>query len=94
MIVLKRPVLTEKTTSEYSDQNKVTFEVDLNANVNDAKKALEETYGVTVERVWVINRLGKTKVNRVNRKVQRKSPDRKLMKFKLKKGDSLDMFKV
>jgi large subunit ribosomal protein L23 len=94
MIILKRPVITEKTTAEYSDQNKVTFEVDLNSNVADAKKALEEAYGVEVENVWVINRLGKTKVNRMNRKLQRKSSDKKLMKFKLKKGDNIDIFKV
>ena len=94
MIILKRPIITEKTTAEYESDNKVTFEVNLKANRTTASKALEEVYGVEVEDAWVINRLGKKKVNRLTRKVERKSGDKKIIKFKLKKGDKIDIFKA
>ncbi|MCA9387317.1 50S ribosomal protein L23 [Candidatus Dojkabacteria bacterium] len=94
MIILKRPIVTEKTTAEYESENKVTFEVALKANKIAAAKALEEVYGVKVEASWVINRLGKKKANRLTRKIERKSSDKKIIKFKLKKGDKIDLFKA
>ncbi len=94
MIVLKKPIVTEKTTAEYESDNKVTFEVALEANKFDAVKALEAVYGVKVEEAWVINRLGKRRANRMTRKIEKKSRDMKIMKFKLKKGDKIDLFKA
>ncbi len=94
MIVLKRPIVTEKTASEYESDNKVTFEVNLYANKFDAIKVLEAAYGVTVEDAWVINRLGKKRVNRLTRKPEKKSRDMKIIKFKLKKGDKIEIFKA
>lgn len=87
------PVLTEKTLANYKKENKVTFEIDLNANKHAARKALEEVYGVKVLDASVNNRLGKYKINRTNRKLIKKS-DRKIMVFQLDKDSKLDLFEA
>lgn len=95
MIKLKKPLITEKTIAEYNDNNVVRFVVDFSTNKFEAIKALEDTYGVTVLSARVINRLGKLGQSRTNRRsrdlVQRK-PDQKIMVFKLKEGDKIDIF--
>ncbi|GIW58797.1 MAG: 50S ribosomal protein L23 [Candidatus Dojkabacteria bacterium] len=91
MIVIKKPIITEKSLSLYKDQNKVTFEVALNANFYQAKRALENLYGVKVVKGWTHTRLGKPVRNRLTGKVSRKSSS-KIMIFELKKGDKIDIF--
>lgn len=91
MIVLKRPIITEKSIQLYQEDNKVTFEVVLDANRDQAKKALEETFDVTVEKIWTHTRLGKVKQNRINRKKGR-NPSKKIMIFQLKQGNKIDYF--
>lgn len=58
--ILKRPVITERS-SEQMDLNKYTFEVDTRANKTQVKDAVEEIFGVTVEKVNVMNYKGKFK---------------------------------
>ena len=53
MSVLIKPVVTEKTTSESELRNRYTFLVDPKANKVEIKKAVEATYGVTVDKVPV-----------------------------------------
>ncbi len=91
MLVIKSPIITEKSMKEYETANKVTFVVDINANRRQAKEMLESVYGVSVEKVWVTNRLGKLK-KRLSRKID-KFADKKIMTFQLKKGDKIDIFK-
>lgn len=92
MSLIKSPVVTEKSIQNYKNDNKVTFVVDLEADKISAAKALESVYGVTVESVTVVNRLGKKRTDRVSRRTVRKSKDKKIMVFKLKKGDAIDIF--
>jgi large subunit ribosomal protein L23 len=91
MIVIKRPIITEKSVQMYKDENKVTFAVALDVNVHKAKKALEDLFGVTVLKVWTHTRLGKPVTNRLTRKKSRRRSE-KIMIFKLKKGDKIDIF--
>ena len=51
MSVLIKPVVTEKTTSESELRNRYTFLVDPKSNKVEIKKAVESTYGVTVDKV-------------------------------------------
>ena len=51
MSVLIKPVITEKTTSESELRNRYTFLVNPKANKVEIKKAVEATYGVTVDKV-------------------------------------------
>ncbi|QPA54370.1 50S ribosomal protein L23 [Lysinibacillus sphaericus] len=58
--ILKRPVITERS-SELMAEKKYTFEVDTRANKTQVKHAVEEIFGVKVEKVNVLNYKGKFK---------------------------------
>ena len=58
--VLKRPVITERS-SEHMEFKKYTFEVDTRANKTLVKQAVEEIFGVKVEKVNIMNYKGKFK---------------------------------
>jgi len=51
MNILLKPVITEKATADSELKNRFTFLVDTNANKVQIKKAVEETYGVSVDKV-------------------------------------------
>ena len=53
--VLKKPVLTEKSMTLSAEENKYTFDVDVNANKIEIKQAVEAMFGVKVESVNVMN---------------------------------------
>ena len=60
MGILKRPLVTEKSTK--ANENKTyVFEVDKKANKIDIAKAVVERYGATVVSVRTLNVLGKLK---------------------------------
>lgn len=49
--VIKKPLLTEKTTFAANEHNRHAFLVDMTATKDDIKAAIEELYGVRVLRV-------------------------------------------
>ncbi len=59
--VLVRPVLTEKVNDQMENTGRYTFVVDKKANKLEVKAAVEEFYGVKVERVNTIVVPGKNK---------------------------------
>jgi large subunit ribosomal protein L23 len=58
--VLKRPVITERST-DLMTEKKYTFEVDVRANKTQVKDAVQEIFGVKVEKVNIMNYKGKFK---------------------------------
>ena len=58
--IIKRPVITERSTDLMSEK-KYTFEVDVRANKTQVKDAVEEIFGVQVEKVNIMNYKGKFK---------------------------------
>lgn len=56
--VLKRPVITERSTDLMAEK-KYTFEVDVKANKTEVKDAVEAIFGVKVEKVNIMNYKGK-----------------------------------
>ena len=62
--IIKRPVLTEKSYL-LMQENKYTFLVDTRAHKTQIKQAIEEIFGVKVEKVNVMNY--KPKFRRVGR---------------------------
>ncbi|NCU18092.1 50S ribosomal protein L23 [Pallidibacillus pasinlerensis] len=58
--VIKRPVITERSMNVLNDR-KYTFEVDVRANKTEVKQAVEEIFGVKVEKVNIMNYKGKFK---------------------------------
>jgi large subunit ribosomal protein L23 len=59
--VIKRPVLTEKTTRQKEDANQITFEVDRRANKVEIKQAVEKIFKVKVVKVHTMSVGGKSK---------------------------------
>ena len=59
--VIKRPVLTEKTTLQKELSNQITFEVDRRANKIEIKDAVERIFKVKVLDVQSMVVRGKTK---------------------------------
>lgn len=58
--IIKRPVITERSTDLMSEK-KYTFEVDVKANKTQVKDAVQEIFGVQVEKVNIMNYKGKFK---------------------------------
>jgi len=50
--VVKYPIMTEKTMRMIEEENKLVFVVDLKANKQMIKRAVEELFDVKVEKVW------------------------------------------
>jgi len=87
--IIRRPVVTEKSTLAREQTNSVTFEVDRRANKIEIKDAVQRLFNVTVTDVRVMNFLGKAK--RVGRHVGKKSDWKKAVVV-LKAGDSIEFF--
>ena len=58
--IIKRPVITEQSMADVADK-KYVFEVAINANKTEIKAAVEEIFGVKVEKVNTIRMQGKVK---------------------------------
>ena len=58
--IIKRPIITEQSMSE-TENKKYTFEVAKDANKIEIAKAVEEIFGVKVEKVNTMNMDGKAK---------------------------------
>ena len=59
MNILIKPVITEKMTEQSEIFNRFAFVVDRSANKIEIKKAVEETYDVTVESIRTMVCIGK-----------------------------------
>ena len=59
--VIKRPILTEKTTSQKEESNQITFEVDQRANKIEIKQTVEKIFKVKVVDVHTMTVQGKVK---------------------------------
>ena len=87
--VLKKPVLTEKSMTLQANENKYTFDVDVNANKVEIKQAVEAMFGVKVESVNVMNVKPKTK--RMGRYEGKTNRRRKAI-VKLAEGNEINYF--
>jgi len=59
--IIKRPVLTEKTTLQKEQSNQITLEVDRRANKIEIKEAVEKIFKVKVLDIQSMVVQGKTK---------------------------------
>lgn len=87
--ILRRPLLTEKGTKLGEIENKVFFEVAMNANKIEIRKAVEELYGVQVGEVKTQIVRGKWK--RVGRHLGQRSNWKKAI-VSLKGDSKIDFF--
>ena len=89
--IIKRPIVTEKTSDLMSKDNKYTFVVDKNANKLDVKYAIKELFKVDVEKVNIIN--VRPKKRRVG-KYEGLKPGYKKAVVKLVAGNTIELFEV
>ena len=90
--VLRRPLITEKSSYQAGDLNQYVFEVALDASKGLIKDAVETIFDVTVTRVNVINSPAKRSRRWKSRRIKiRRSPYKKAI-VTLKAGDRIDMF--
>ena len=59
--IIKKPLITEKTTTQKDVFNQVTFEVDPSANRVEIKRTVEQIFNVKVARVQTMQMTGKRK---------------------------------
>ena len=86
--VLLRPIITEKTTV-LTGADKYVFEVDLRANKNQIKEAVQVSFNVRVAEVNTMVMKGKPK--RFGRRVTNR-PDWKKAIVTLVSGDKIELF--
>ena len=92
MSILKKPLVTEKV-SELNEVGKYGFIVDKKANKVEIKKAIEKTYGVTVERVNTMVYPGKSKTKYTKSKIiSGRTPSFKKAIVQVAEGDIIDFY--
>lgn len=89
--VIKKPLITEKTTTEKDARNVVVFVVNKDANKIEIKESVEKLFKVEVTAVKTVNVAGKVK--RVGKHIG-KRPNWKKAYVSLKTGNNIDFFEV
>jgi large subunit ribosomal protein L23 len=87
--VIRRPLVTEKSTIGREEQNLVTFAVDPRANKHEIRRAVEELFDVRVVAVRTMRMQGKAR--RVGRFLGRKPAWKKAI-VKLAPGQAIEFF--
>jgi len=87
--IIKRPLITEKTSIQKEDFNQVTFEVDQRANRVEIKKAVEQIFKVSVASVRTMHVNGKAKTRG---RIVGKRKDWKKAIVTLHPGERIDFF--
>jgi len=84
--IIKRPIITEKTTKLKQQHNSYVFEVDLNATKSQIKEAIEKLFNVDV--ISVRTNIIKGKLRRYGR-YEGYKPDWKKAIVRIKQGQSI-----
>jgi large subunit ribosomal protein L23 len=88
-IILKKPLITEKSSKLQEKNNQYTFLVDVNSNKIEIKREIEDKFGVSVKEVNTVNYEGRKA--RVGRFFGKKSDFKKAI-VTLAKRDKLDIY--
>ena len=93
MIIIKKPVITEKMTAISEKLNRYAFIVDVRANKLQIKQAVQELYGVQVASVNTLRYDGKLK-SRYSKTgiIEGKRDAFKKAIVTLAKGETIDFF--
>jgi large subunit ribosomal protein L23 len=87
--IIKRPLITEKSTIQKEANNQLTFEVDRKANRVEIRHAVERAFNVRVVKVQTTQMKGKLK--RVGRTLGKRRDWKKAI-VTLAKGDNIEFF--
>lgn len=89
--VIRKPLITEKTTTEKDSHNVVAVVVNSGANKIEIKQAAEKLFKVEVKAVRTINMAGKVK--RTGRNIGKRSNWKKAY-ISLNVGSTIDFFEL
>lgn len=87
--VIRRPLITEKSTALRDDRNIVAFEVDRRANKIEVKRAVEHQFKVAVREVRIANMHGK---QRRQGRTSGRRPDWKKAYVRLAPDQTIEFF--
>jgi len=87
--IIRRPLVTEKSTRQKDENRQYVFEVDGNANKIEIQSAVERLFKVKVLEVRTCNVLGKMK--RLGRRFGKRADWKKAV-VTLKEGDRIEFF--
>ena len=87
--VIRRPVITEKSTLMKELDNQVVFEVDARANKHEVREAVEKLFGVKVQSINTIKVPGRPR--RFGRTLGRRAGWKKAI-VTLRPGQELDLY--
>jgi len=90
--ILRKPIITEKSSFQSSELNQYVFEVHRKATKAQIKEAVETLFDVTVLRVNVINVPAKRSRRARSRRVLVRRSGFKKAIITLATGDSIDVF--
>ena len=90
LTIIKRPLLSEKSSLEGETMNRVYFEVAFEATKPQIRNAVERFFNVTVKNVNTMVVAGKPYATRTR---YRKGPKWKKAAVTLKEGDKIEFFK-
>lgn len=88
--IIIKPVISERSMDD-AQLKKYTFKVAKNANKTQVKHAIEEIFGVNVEKVNIMNVKGKVK--RVGKSIGRTSDTKKAIVTLTEKSKEIEFFK-
>ena len=93
MNILIKPVITEKMTEQSEIFNRFAFVVEKSANKIEIKKAVEETYDVTVESVRTMVCIGKKRTRGTKSGfISGRTKTYKKALVSLSEGDTIDFY--
>jgi large subunit ribosomal protein L23 len=93
MIILQKPIITEKMNRQTEKAGRYGFLVNPKANKIQIKKAVEEMYGVVVVDVNTMNYIGKTRTRGTKTGFTKgRTNARKKAIVTLKSGDAIDFY--
>jgi large subunit ribosomal protein L23 len=93
MGILIKPIITEKATASSEMSNCYTFLVSKTSNKVEIKKAVEEAYGVAVEKVRTMNYGPERKVRSTKTGLQKgKTNAIKKALVQVAEGDAIDFY--
>ena len=93
MNIIKKPIITEKMTSQSEKYNRFAFVVDRKSNKIEIKKAVEEMYDVVVDSVRTMVCIGKKRVRGTKSgMIQGRTSTYKKAIVTLAEGDSIDFY--
>jgi large subunit ribosomal protein L23 len=87
--VIKKPIVTERSTATMADDNRYTFLVDRRADKTTIKRAVESLYGVSV--LAVTTQVRKNRERRLKYGYVQAPPTKKAI-VRLAEGQTIELF--